>query len=92
MAEFERLLLDNEVFRARTIGVSVLPADMAVAYGCTGPLLRASGVPYDVRRAEPYSIYDEFDWDGDRPPRRIVAWIEARRDDTRGQAATVPGR
>jgi NADH-quinone oxidoreductase subunit C/D len=63
LEEFERLLLDNEVFRARTIGVSVLPADVAVAYGCTGPLLRASGVPYDVRRAEPYSIYDELDWD-----------------------------
>jgi NADH-quinone oxidoreductase subunit C/D len=63
LEEFERLLLDNEVFRARTIGVSVLPADVAVAYGCTGPLLRACGVPYDVRRAEPYSIYDELDWD-----------------------------
>jgi NADH-quinone oxidoreductase subunit C/D len=61
--ELERLLVDNEVFRARTIGVGVLPPDMAVAYGCTGPLLRASGVPYDVRRAEPYSVYDEFDWD-----------------------------
>ena len=62
LEEFERLLLDNEIFRARTKGISVLPADVAVAYGCTGPLLRASGVPYDVRRAEPYSIYDEFDW------------------------------
>ncbi len=61
--EFEKLCLENEVFRARTIGVSALPADVAVAYGCTGPLLRACGVPYDVRRAEPYSIYDEFDWD-----------------------------
>jgi NADH:ubiquinone oxidoreductase subunit D len=63
LEEFERLLLDNEVFRARSIGVSVLPADVALAYGCTGPLLRASGVSYDVRRAEPYSIYDELDWD-----------------------------
>jgi NADH:ubiquinone oxidoreductase subunit D len=63
LEEFERLLLDNEIFLARTKGISVLPADVAVAYGCTGPLLRASGVPYDVRRAEPYSIYDEFDWD-----------------------------
>ncbi len=61
--ELERFLMDNEVFRARSIGVGVLPADVAVAYGCTGPLLRASGVPYDIRRAEPYSIYDEFDWD-----------------------------
>jgi NADH:ubiquinone oxidoreductase subunit D len=61
--ELERFCMDNEVFRVRTIGVGVLPADVAVAYGCTGPLLRASGVPYDVRRAEPYSIYDELDWD-----------------------------
>jgi len=63
LEEFEELLLDNEIFRARTKGISVLPADVAVSYGCTGPLLRASGVPYDVRRAEPYSIYDQLDWD-----------------------------
>jgi NADH:ubiquinone oxidoreductase subunit D len=63
LEEFEKLCLENEVFRARTVGVSVLPPDVALAYGCTGPLLRACGVPYDVRRAEPYSIYDEFDWD-----------------------------
>jgi NADH-quinone oxidoreductase subunit C/D len=81
--EFERLL-DNEVFRARSIGVSVLPADVAVAYGCTGPLLRASGVPYDVRRAEPYSIYDELDWDvavaynGDIYDRFVVRFEEMR--------------
>jgi NADH/F420H2 dehydrogenase subunit C len=61
--ELERFLMDNEVFRARAVGVGVLPPDLAVAYGCSGPLLRASGVPYDVRRADPYSIYDEFDWD-----------------------------
>lgn len=61
--ELETFLADNEVFRARTEGVGVLPPDVAVAYGCTGPLLRGSGVPYDVRRAEPYSVYDELDWD-----------------------------
>ena len=53
----------NEIFRARTIGVGVLPPEIAIAYGCTGPLLRASGIPYDIRRAEPYSIYDRFDFD-----------------------------
>ncbi len=84
LEEFERYLLDNEVFRARTIGVGVLPADMAVAYGCTGPLLRGSGVPYDVRRAEPYSIYDQFDWDvavaynGDIYDRFLVRFEEIR--------------
>jgi NADH-quinone oxidoreductase subunit D/NADH-quinone oxidoreductase subunit C/D len=76
--------MDNEVFRVRTIGVGVLPADVAVAYGCTGPLLRASGVPYDVRRAEPYSVYDEFDWDvavaynGDAYDRFVVRFEEMR--------------
>ncbi len=54
---------DNEIFRARTEEVGILPPDKAIAYGCTGPLLRGSGVPYDIRRAEPYSIYDQFDFD-----------------------------
>jgi NADH:ubiquinone oxidoreductase subunit D/NADH:ubiquinone oxidoreductase subunit C len=61
--KLERFFTDNELFQVRAKGVGVLPADVAVTYGCTGPLLRASGVPYDVRRAEPYSIYDRFDWD-----------------------------
>jgi NADH-quinone oxidoreductase subunit C/D len=82
--EFVKLCLENEIFRARTIGVSVLPAEKAVAYGCTGPLLRASGVPYDVRRAEPYSIYDQLDWDvavaynGDIYDRFVVRFEEIR--------------
>jgi len=61
--DLERFVADNEVFRARTERVGVLPPKKAVAYGCTGPLLRGSGIPYDVRRAEPYSVYDQFDWD-----------------------------
>jgi NADH-quinone oxidoreductase subunit C/D len=61
--KFDRFFTDNEIFRARTVHVGVLPPDVAVSYGCTGPLLRGSGVPYDVRRAEPYSIYDRFDFD-----------------------------
>jgi NADH-quinone oxidoreductase subunit C/D len=81
--EMERFMF-NEVFEVRTKGVSVLPAEAAVAYGCTGPLLRASGVPYDVRRAEPYSVYDEFDWDvavaynGDVYDRFVVRFEEMR--------------
>ncbi len=84
LEEFETLLMDNEIFRARTIGVSVMPSEVAVAYGCTGPLLRASGVPYDVRRAEPYSIYDQLDWDvavaynGDIYDRFVVRFEEVR--------------
>ena len=61
--QFDRFFTDNEIFRVRTVGVGVLPPDVAVSYGCTGPLLRGSGVPYDIRRAEPYSIYDRFDFD-----------------------------
>jgi NADH-quinone oxidoreductase subunit C/D len=63
MHRVEAFLTDNELFRTRTVGVGVLPPEAAVAYGATGPLLRASGVPYDIRRAEPYSIYDRFDFD-----------------------------
>lgn len=82
--EMEDFILDNEVFRGRTEGIGVLPAEAAVAYGCTGPMLRGSGVPYDVRRAEPYSIYDEFDWDvvvrnnGDVFDRLMVRFGEMR--------------
>lgn len=61
--ELDTYLTDSEIIRARTIGVGYLPPDMAVAYSCAGPLLRASGVPYDVRRADPYSIYTELDFD-----------------------------
>jgi NADH-quinone oxidoreductase subunit C/D len=61
--QFERLLTGNEIWRSRTIGVGVLPPDVAVSLGATGPLLRGSGVAYDIRRAEPYSIYDRFDFD-----------------------------
>ena len=61
--EYDRLLTNNEIVRGRTIGVGVLPPEMAIAYSAAGPLLRASGVPYDVRRADPYSIYPELDFD-----------------------------
>lgn len=61
--EMERLLSDNEIVRMRTIGVGYMPADRCVAYSVTGPVLRASGVPYDLRRADPYSLYDRFDFD-----------------------------
>jgi NADH:ubiquinone oxidoreductase subunit D len=61
--ELEAYLTDNEIVRARGIGVGVLPKEQAIAYATAGPVLRASGVPYDVRRAEPYSIYDRFDFD-----------------------------
>ncbi len=61
--EFERLLKENEILLSRTVNVGILPKEVAVSYSVTGPVLRASGIPYDVRRAEPYSVYDELDFD-----------------------------
>ncbi|HLF28433.1 MAG TPA: NADH-quinone oxidoreductase subunit D [Anaerolineae bacterium] len=61
--DLDRLLTDNEIIRARCIGVGYLSPEDAINYSAAGPVLRASGVPYDVRRAEPYSIYDRFDFD-----------------------------
>jgi NADH-quinone oxidoreductase subunit C/D len=61
--ELERFLSENEIIRSRGIGQGVLTAEDAVRYSAAGPLLRASGIPYDVRKAEPYSIYDRFEFD-----------------------------
>jgi NADH-quinone oxidoreductase subunit C/D len=56
-------LTTNEILINRTQGVGILPPEMAIAYSAAGPLLRASGVPYDLRKADPYSIYNELDFD-----------------------------
>jgi NADH-quinone oxidoreductase subunit D/NADH-quinone oxidoreductase subunit C/D len=61
--EMDRLLTDNEVLVSRLKGVHVIDGETAVKYSVTGPVLRAAGVPYDIRRAEPYSIYDRFEFD-----------------------------
>jgi len=61
--ELDRYLTENEIVRARGEGVGILTAEQAIAYSAAGPVLRASGVPYDVRKAEPYSIYDRFEFD-----------------------------
>ena len=58
--EFEQLLTSNEILVARTQGVGVLPKDLAVQAGITGPTLRASGVNYDLRKVDGYGIYDRF--------------------------------
>ena len=63
LEESDNLLTYNEVFIARTKGVGIIDAETAVDYGLTGPCLRACGVPYDVRKAEPYSVYDRLDFD-----------------------------
>lgn len=61
--EYNDLLSNNEIFIKRTANVGILPAAVAVAYGCTGPMLRGSGVKYDLRKDDPYSIYDRFEFD-----------------------------
>ena len=61
--EMDRLLSENEIFISRMKGVKVIDAEKAIKYSITGPVLRAAGVPYDIRRADPYSIYDRFDFD-----------------------------
>ncbi len=58
--EFDTFLSANEILMARTQGKGVLPAKLAVNASVTGPMLRASGVNYDIRKAAPYSIYDRF--------------------------------
>ncbi len=60
--QVDRYLTHNEILLSRCRGVGVLPRDAAIAFSAAGPVLRASGVPYDVRRAEPYSIYDRFNF------------------------------
>lgn len=61
--EMDYFITNNEIVRGRCEGVGVLTAERAIALSASGPVLRASGVPYDVRRADPYSIYDRFEFD-----------------------------
>jgi NADH-quinone oxidoreductase subunit D len=61
--EYEDLLSGNEIFLLRVDGVGHMSAEDAIAYGATGPYLRASGVPFDLRKTQPYSLYPEFDFD-----------------------------
>jgi NADH-quinone oxidoreductase subunit D len=58
--EYERLLSENEILLARTQGVGVLPPALAINAGITGPMLRASGVNYDLRKVDRYGLYDRF--------------------------------
>jgi NADH-quinone oxidoreductase subunit C/D len=82
--ELDRFLSENEIIRSRGVGQGVLTAEDAIKYSAAGPFLRASGIPYDIRRAEPYSIYDRFDFDvivrsnGDIYDRLMVRFDEIR--------------
>jgi NADH-quinone oxidoreductase subunit D len=61
--EFETLLIDNVIFRARTVGVGTISRELAISYGMSGPCLRGSGAALDVRRDCPYSVYPSFAFD-----------------------------
>jgi len=82
--EFDRLLSSNEILMARTQGVGLLPADLAVNAGVTGPMLRASGVNYDIRKVDGYGIYNRFNFrvplgdHGDVYDRYMIRLLEMR--------------
>lgn len=82
--EFEALLSENEILIARTQGVGVLPKELAVSAGITGPMLRASGVNYDIRKVDRYGIYDRFEFKvplgahGDVFDRYMIRLLEMR--------------
>ena len=61
--DYERILTDNPLWRDRTQGIGFISAEDAIRYGCSGPTLRGSGVNWDIRKAIPYSSYDDFEFD-----------------------------
>jgi len=63
LPEYDDLLTGNQIFIARMRNVGIISAEDAVNYSLSGPSLRGSGVAYDVRRADPYSVYDKVEWD-----------------------------
>src|SRR5688572_26620880 len=99
LKEVHRLVTGNRIFMDRMVGIGALSREETVAYGITGPLLRAVGVPYDVRRAQPHWAYDRVEWDvvtqkdGDNYARYLVRMAEmeqSMRIAERGLAA-IPG-
>jgi NADH-quinone oxidoreductase subunit D len=82
--EFERLLSENEILIARTQGIGVLPKQLAMNASITGPMLRASGVNYDIRKVDKYGIYDRFPFrvplgeHGDTFDRFMIRLLEMR--------------
>ena len=63
MVELDELLTENQIFISRTANIGVLPADVAINYGVSGPMLRASGIKWDLRRIDGYSVYPEIDFE-----------------------------
>jgi len=61
--EYETLLTDNRIWKQRTVGIGVVSPERALALGFTGPMLRGSGVVWDLRKKQPYEVYDRMDFD-----------------------------
>ncbi len=61
--EYETLLTDNRIWKQRTVGIGVVTQEQAMQLGFTGPMLRGSGVAWDLRKKQPYSVYDRLDFD-----------------------------
>ncbi len=84
MADIETLLNENRIFKQRTVDIGVVSAEDALAWGFSGPMLRASGVAWDLRKAQPYEVYDRLDFDipvgkhGDCYDRYLVRMQEMR--------------
>ncbi|MGC8779610.1 MAG: NADH dehydrogenase (quinone) subunit D [Anaerolineae bacterium] len=84
IAEYERMVTDNPVWKARTIGVGKLTTEQALAMGVTGPMLRATGLAFDYRKARPYSGYENYDFkiptatEGDTYARYLVRMEEMK--------------
>jgi len=82
--EFEALLNENEILMSRTQGVGILPRELAINASVTGPMLRASGVDYDIRKVDKYGIYDRFSFrvplgdHGDIYDRYMIRVLEMR--------------
>ena len=68
LPDYENLLLGNEIFKQRTIGIGVLPKDVAYSYGVSGPIARGSDIDMDVRKDEPYLVYEDFDFEVSTAP------------------------
>ena len=83
--EYDEMLTGQPIFKHRTEGVGVISPELAIAMSATGPILRASGVAWDLRRAMPYLAYDEVDFDV------IVGTVGDTFDRVRGAAERDPG-
>ncbi len=82
--DLESLLTENRIFKQRTVDIGVMTAEQCCDWGFTGPNLRASGVPWDLRRSQPYDVYDELDFEipvgkhGDCYDRYLIRMYEMR--------------